>query len=486
MSQGTRSQVKQMEMEQQLSTLITMVQTVQEQQVTQQELCWSLKSGLEGMATAQQEQAVSLDDLARRQEARIEELVQSQNARCAEIEQRQLETQTTMENLQQDISSVKEVLHSRIGATESGLEGLESTQQRLAAELHATRTAIMEEMMTEIEARFATKDQLEAGLPKSEESKLKPCAPEFVPSSSHHTGPCEEAANSEGGQSVARQLQKPPPFDGRSPWDAYKLQFEMLARVNGWSSIEKATYLAISLRGPALNVLTNIPADHHSDYGILVAALDRRFGSAHRAELNRVKLRGRIRRREETLPELAEEVEHLTRLAYPEAAVEMVEVLAKDQFIDALPDEDFRLRIRQSKPETLQQALEQALELESIYQANKQRSKFVREVQLESASTPQINRAGLEEGALETLQCILEAVQQCTNRPGGKTKLTSQRGGGSRATGRRSLVCWKCKKEGHIQRFCSEKQTSRDEQPSQSSEGDQGNANPQTHSGNGQ
>ena len=38
--------------------------------------------------------------------------------------------------------------------------------------------------------------------------------------------------------------------------------------------------------------------------------------------------------------ELAEDVERLVRLAYPEAAESMVEVLAKEQFVDALPDED--------------------------------------------------------------------------------------------------------------------------------------------------
>ena len=36
-----------------------------------------------------------------------------------------------------------------------------------------------------------------------------------------------------------------------------------------------------------------------------------------------------------SLAELAEDVEHLVRLAYPEAAEAMVEVLAKDQFVDA-------------------------------------------------------------------------------------------------------------------------------------------------------
>jgi len=43
----------------------------------------------------------------------------------------------------------------------------------------------------------------------------------------------------------------------------------------------------------------------------------------------------------------------------------MLELLAKDQFVDALTDEDMRLRIRQNRPETLRGALEAALQLES-------------------------------------------------------------------------------------------------------------------------
>ena len=61
----------------------------------------------------------------------------------------------------------------------------------------------------------------------------------------------------------------------------------------------------------------------------------------------------------------------------------MVEVLAKDQFVDALPDEDMRLRIRRNKPATLRDALGIALELESYQLASKQKARFVREAQLE-------------------------------------------------------------------------------------------------------
>ena len=45
MSQGTRCLARQMEIEQQLSTLIIMAQAVQEQQAGQQELCRGLECG---------------------------------------------------------------------------------------------------------------------------------------------------------------------------------------------------------------------------------------------------------------------------------------------------------------------------------------------------------------------------------------------------------------------------------------------------------
>ena len=171
------------------------------------------------------------------------------------------------------------------------------------------------------------------------------------------------------------------------------------------------------------------------------------------------------------MPELTDEVEYLARLAYPDAAAETVEVLANDQFIDALPEEEFRLRLRQNKPQTLQQALEQALELESIYQANKQRSKVVREIQLESTPAAQVNKTLMEEGTLETLQCLLDAVQQCDNKPRGRQSPGNPRGRAPRATGRKPPVCWKCKKEGHIQQFCTEMQSrERVEQPPHPSE----------------
>ena len=43
-------------------------------------------------------------------------------------------------------------------------------------------------------------------------------------------------------------------------------QFEMLANINRWTEVEKTMYLAVSLKGPALTVLSNLPTDNLYNY----------------------------------------------------------------------------------------------------------------------------------------------------------------------------------------------------------------------------
>ena len=91
------------------------------------------------------------------------------------------------------------------------------------------------------------------------------------------------------------------------------------------------------------------------------------------------------------------------------------DVLARDQFIDALSDEDTRLRIKQERPRTLQKSLEAALELESFQIAARQRVKVSRETELlRSAPDTDQNETGkfnqLEEGKLEMMK-ILERLE---------------------------------------------------------------------------
>ena len=182
---------------------------------------------------------------------------------------------------------------------------------------------------------------------------------------------------------ITKPTQRPTTFDGKSSWDAYKTQFEIVSEINGWDDGEKAAFLAASLQGQAVTVLNCLSDSNRRDYESLVRTLDSRYETLCQSELNRATLRNRTRRSDESLPELAGDIERLVRLAYPNGSPEMLEALAKDHFVDAVQDDEICLRIAQGRPTTLRQALEIALELESFALASKRQSRYVREVRME-------------------------------------------------------------------------------------------------------
>ena len=112
---------------------------------------------------------------------------------------------------------------------------------------------------------------------------------------------------------------RPTAYDGVSSWDDYRAQFELVAELNGWDDQTKAIFLAASLQGPARAILGDLDPSKRRDFLALIEALESRFGSKHQTEMYRAQLRGRTKRRDETLPELAQAIQRLTRQAYPEA-----------------------------------------------------------------------------------------------------------------------------------------------------------------------
>ena len=267
----------------------------------------------------------------------------------------------------------------------------------------------------------------------------------------------------------SRPVQRPVAYSGESIWESYIAQFEITAQLNGWNYAQMAAYLATSLKGPALNVLGNLPPERRQDYHALVAALESRFGSTHRTELSRVKFKHRVRQKDESLAALAEELERLGRLSYPDASQELQDVLSRDQFVDALPDEDMRLRIKQERPESLQKALELALELESFQIASKQRSyRTSRGTSFDTEKTHgnRTEKKGNDSTVPKELAPVYEmvdrlekSIHQCLSDI--VTAISKQRKPAPRSG---KSGCWRCGKSGHIRRNCpSESPPKRDE-----------------------
>ncbi|KAG0714605.1 hypothetical protein GWK47_013784 [Chionoecetes opilio] len=238
-----------------------------------------------------------------------------------------------------------------------------------------------------------------------------PCTPPMSPSTVPHR------------ESAGRR--KPQDFDGRVSLEAYLAQFELLAEAQGWSLWERAVQLASSLKGPAVKVLSLLTPVQRSSSTSIVAVLEQRYGHKHQAEVFRARFWARIRARGETLQQLAQDVEHLARKAYPGATEDLLTVLLRDQFVDALDDQQLKVYVMQVHVGDLQEALARALEFESFVQSSSARPRLD-QVRRDFRARRSQRRSRVEEGATGSL-------------PG---------------------ECWSCRRMGHTRRSCPDANSS--------------------------
>jgi len=191
---------------------------------------------------------------------------------------------------------------------------------------------------------------------------------------------------------------KPHKYDGSDDLDEYLTHFNIVAELNNWDYHTKSLFLASSLQGSCLSLLSDLNAEQRRDFDCLVETLQNRYGSVNRAEIFRSKLQCKTQGRSETIPELAQAIRKLTRKAYPGAKSEVVELLALDYFIDALPEADTRLRLREVGPKSVSEAERIAVRLEAHKVADRTRGRF----QVRTMD-PSQNRTSGEAGQLESM-----------------------------------------------------------------------------------
>ena len=278
------------------------------------------------------------------------------------------------------------------------------------------------------------------------------------------------------GCEMGKPLIRPNEYDGSSPWNDYLVQFEMIADLNAWDDNLCALYLAASLRGSAQAILGDLDGSRRRDYRALVAALGRRFGSGNQSELFRAILKNKTRKTDETLQQMAQDIRRLTKQAYPDASYEMLEALSKDHFIDALLDSDTRWRVYQSRPQSLDDAVVVAVELEAFLKAEKRTTlrRGVHAVQTnpeflntskmlgnDDKMQTQILQMSKELG--ETLRKGFNDLRAELKEKQGKRANTGEndknQGGRRHREHRKSSEigpCWNCDGMGHIRRNCPE------------------------------
>jgi len=267
------------------------------------------------------------------------------------------------------------------------------------------------------------------------------------------------------------------PFDGKSAWDDYRVQFELIADLNGWDEATKAIYLAASLQGSAQAILADLDDYARRNYRALTEALSTRFGNEGQTQLFRTQLKHRARGKDESLPELAQAIRRLVRQAYPNASLAIQDVLVKDHFIDAITDSEMRWHVVHSRPGTVQEALNIATELEAFQVSERQRNRVNRHSAY-AVSSHVVEKQGtsIESTLIDILQeikrdreeqkqLLQEFVRRMTDFSGSGRRSVSHSRDGSR-----EIQCWNCGELGHVSLECRRRL-------SQSGDHNQGNGN---------
>ncbi|GFX70407.1 retrovirus-related Pol polyprotein from transposon opus [Trichonephila clavipes] len=226
-------------------------------------------------------------------------------------------------------------------------------------------------------------------------------------------------------------------YDGKSSWQVYKTQFSIVADANQWDSQTKACQLAASLRADAADILQTLPETQRLDFDALVNALELRFGEECVKDYSRLQLKSRQQKVSETLQELATDVERLSHLAFSDCPTEVREVPALQHFIDGVRDPEIQKALRMADLKDLKGALVFAMKFEAAQQATRKDSHPIRAVNESDTSNSSVERLERQ------MRSFMNRVES----------LMSQK-----ADGKKTLKCWTCGREGHLQRSCRARQ----------------------------
>ncbi|VEN48518.1 unnamed protein product, partial [Callosobruchus maculatus] len=173
-------------------------------------------------------------------------------------------------------------------------QALENQDQRISA--IETSQKIVEEQLQQVKDQVKEMIREELRELSAGERNLTAAAPAFP---DRHSG----------------VVAKPYPYNGKTSWDIYYMQFENIARMNNWSNEEKACVLTSMLRDSAAAILENLCSSDLRDYDKITSALRLRFGDAHLIELLHSQLHNRTQQAKEDLTTFAYEVQSLAKRA---------------------------------------------------------------------------------------------------------------------------------------------------------------------------
>ena len=253
-----------------------------------------------------------------------------------------------------------------------------------------------------------------------------------------------------------RPFIKPPKFEGKDCCiESHLAQFEIISKRNRWDDFEKADFLKCSLIGEASRMLCDLPDS--ATYDDVVFKLRQRYGSLEQIESYRIELKQRKRKPGESLSTLLKDIRRLFMMAYPGPPSYMVEITARDAFIDALNDRELMIKVMEREPNTLDQAFKIAERMELYQKIPEDRESGGRNKVSGKVRGTVVNNDAVLQSIVETqklmqkqLTTLSDAIKERPSTLRGKDEVKAP---SSKLKG----VCHHCHKPGHYRPECPER-----------------------------
>jgi len=217
---------------------------------------------------------------------------------------------------------------------------------------------------------------------------------------------------------IVKQFEQLKPYNGSTSHRSFRCYFERYSKVHGWTTqVEKAQHLALSLEGPAAEVLSDVSEQSDNAYELIWAALACRFGYLDEPLRAMRIFESRRQLENESLAAYEQNLRVLYRDAWPNA-----DEVTKDNSLKHRFDEGFNnlemtqfLRLH-ARTDDFAQTVARARQFQDAHESVKPRKPSVRlAVAPEHSAEPA--PPGQLQPVLDGLQKILETVLHNRDTP---------------------------------------------------------------------